>query len=153
MAAEFFNHGKKVIFDHSDTDAVDLLADNIRVGLMEQGVYSPDIDSHTYWGDSGVSSDEITATGYDANGDGRNLASKTMTQDNTNDRVEFDAADLTYDAIGGAANDTFDRILLFKWTGVAGTSPVVAYADVTATTTNGGDVTLTWDAEGILQMS
>lgn len=151
MAAAFMNKGKKVIFDHSDSQAVDLLADNIRVALMKVA-YSADIDAHDHWDDSGVSAQEIVATGYTSPGDAINLGSKTMTRDDANDRTEFDAADHVYSSVGGATNDTFDNILILKWTGTASTSPIIAYSDVASTATNGGDITLVWDAQGILQL-
>lgn len=152
MTVAFMNKGKKVLFDHSDGDAVDLLAANIRAALMKVS-YSPDIDSHDHWDDSGVSSAEIVATGYVADGDGRNLATKTMTRVDANDRIQFDADNLTFPSIGGAVNDIFDTILLMKWTGTPSTSPMLAYMEVASTATVGGDVTLTWDADGILHFT
>ena len=56
-----------------------------------------------------------------------------------------DAADTTFTSVSG---DTVEAIVLYKDTGDAATSPLIAYID-TATglplTPNGGDVTITWD--------
>jgi len=56
-----------------------------------------------------------------------------------------DAADATFTSVTGA---TVEAIVLYKDTGDAATSPLIAYID-TATglplTPNGGDVTITWD--------
>ena len=57
-----------------------------------------------------------------------------------------DAADVTYTAVSGAS---VEAIVIYKDTGVAGTSPLIAYID-TATnlpvTPNGGDISITWDS-------
>ena len=56
-----------------------------------------------------------------------------------------DAADVTFNGVSGTS---IEAILLFKDTGVAATSPLIAYID-TATglpiTPNGGDIIVTWD--------
>ena len=68
------------------------------------------------------------------------LASKTLTGG------VFDAADAVYTAV--SAGDTASYVVLYKDTGVAGTSPLLWFVD-TATgipmATNGGDITVQWD--------
>jgi hypothetical protein len=63
----------------------------------------------------------------------------------------FDAADTTFSALTG---DAVESLILFKDTGVESTSKLIAFWD-TATglplTPNGGDVTVAWNASGILQ--
>jgi len=63
----------------------------------------------------------------------------------------FDAADTVFTALTG---DQVESLILFKDTGVEATSKLVAFWD-TATglplTPNGGDVTVAWNASGILQ--
>jgi len=58
-----------------------------------------------------------------------------------------DADDVTFVAVPSSAN-AIEAIIIFKDTGVAGTSPLIAYID-TATglpiTPNGGDIIVTWD--------
>ena len=57
----------------------------------------------------------------------------------------LDAADVTFSAVTG---NTIGAIVLYKDTGSAATSPLIAYID-TATglpvTPNGGSITITWD--------
>lgn len=64
----------------------------------------------------------------------------------------FDAADPTYTAVTGA---TAEAVVLYIDTGVAGTSRLVAYIDTGVTnlpvTPNGGDITIGWNAAGIIQ--
>jgi len=63
----------------------------------------------------------------------------------------FDAADTVFTALTG---DQVESLILFKDTGAEATSKLVAFWD-TATglplTPNGGDVTVAWNASGILQ--
>jgi len=57
----------------------------------------------------------------------------------------MDAADVTYTAVTG---DPSEAVVVYKDTGVEGTSQLIAYID-TATglpvTPNGGDITIQWD--------
>lgn len=59
----------------------------------------------------------------------------------------FDAADAVFAAV--AAGSTVEAVVIYKDTGVAGTSPLLAYIDVITgfpLATNGGDITIQWDA-------
>lgn len=44
-----------------------------------------------------------------------------------------------------ATGSTVTQIVIYKWTGTATTSQLIAREDVTATPTNGGTISLTWD--------
>lgn len=58
----------------------------------------------------------------------------------------FDAADATWTAV--TTGDTSEGVVLYKDTGVAGTSPLLAYIDTITgfpVATNGGDITVQWD--------
>ena len=58
----------------------------------------------------------------------------------------FDAADATYTAV--TAGDTLEGVVIYKDTGVAGTSALIAYIDAITgfpLATNGGDITIQWD--------
>jgi hypothetical protein len=63
----------------------------------------------------------------------------------------FDAADTTFTALSG---DQAESLILYKHTGTESTSKLIGYWD-TATglqlTPNGADVTVAWNASGILQ--
>jgi hypothetical protein len=59
----------------------------------------------------------------------------------------FDAADVTFTAV--TAGSTCEGVVIYKDTGVAGTSPLIAYIDTITgfpLATNGGDITVQWDA-------
>lgn len=68
------------------------------------------------------------------------LASKTVVDG------ALDAADITFSAV--TAGDTAKCVVIYKDTGVAGTSPLLAFIDVITgfpLATNGGDITIQWD--------
>lgn len=97
-----------------------------------------------------------TATEFTGSYTPQNLSSKTITEDNTNNQAEFDAADVTF---SGLNNDTIQFALVGKQVGGDWTTysddPLVAYitsADFPLTT-NGGDVTFSWASGGIVQIS
>lgn len=69
-----------------------------------------------------------------------NLASKTVTSGT------FDANDITITAVTG---DTVEAVVLYKDTGTSGTSPLIAWFDVSTLTPNGSDVTITFNASGL----
>jgi hypothetical protein len=84
------------------------------------------------------------------------LANETINEDNTNNRAEFDADDVTFAGLDGAE---IQFALVVKqvggdWT-TLGDDPVIAYitsADFPLQT-NGGDVTISWDANGIVHIT
>ena len=65
----------------------------------------------------------------------------------------FDGADVTFSSVTG---DPCEALVIYIDTaGAAGTDPLVAYIDTGVTglpvTPNGGDITITWNASGIIQ--
>lgn len=67
----------------------------------------------------------------------------------------FDANDVTFTAVatGTGTGAASEAIVLFKDTGTAGTSSLVAFLDNGTglpVTSNGGDITVTWPTAGIL---
>jgi hypothetical protein len=103
--------------------------DNIKVSLVDTGTYTVVIDTHEFYSDlSGVVADS------------GNLASKTVALG------VADAADVTFSSVTGSSAEA---LVIWKDTGVAATSPLIAYID-TATnlpvTPNGGDITVAWDS-------
>ena len=118
-------------------DAIDLAGDNIKVVLVDGADYTYS-SSHEFLSD-------ITAGGRVATSG--NLASKTVTNG------VFDAADVTFSAVTG---DPSEILVIYKDTGTASTSPLIAYFDTGVTglpvTPNGGDITVTWHASGIFAL-
>jgi hypothetical protein len=93
-----------------------------------------------------VNKDDTTMTPHTAIGTDQTLASKTKTKDVTNDRIVFDAADPVWTAVAGGS--TVGTVTIFKFvTNDAGSTPI-ASLDITDTATNGGDITIQFDALG-----
>jgi len=111
---------------------LDWLTDNIKVVLVEG--YTPDTATHDFL-------DDVTGAGGTLVATSANLSNKTAT-----DGVA-DADDVTFTEV--AAGDPCDHLVIYKDTGTAGTSNLIAVID-TATglplTPNGGDVTVQWDS-------
>lgn len=153
MADFVYNQAATEILDSSQ----DLLANTIKVGLSSSThVPNRDDDHADEAGADDFIDGELSGTGYVAGhaGSGRlTLASKTVTVDKVNDRAEFDAADVTWTGIdaGTAAQAT----LLHEAGADDTTTNVIANIDSGGfpITTNGGDLTIQWNAEGIIQAS
>lgn len=117
--------------------------DDIRVALCTN-VYVPNIDTHLDFADI---TNEVVGAGYVA--DGALLANQAVSQDNVDDEGVFDADNVTW-----AASTITARYAIIYWdTGVAGTSLLIACIDFGEDkTSTGGDFTITWDAEGIINL-
>jgi hypothetical protein len=113
---------------------IDLLNDDIKVMLVSSA-YVPNVDTH------GVKADvtgEITGTGYTAGG--LSLASKTLTQNTTNNNWKFDAADLTFPALSG----TFRYAVIYDNTHAD--KPLIGYVDFGSNqTATNQDTTIKWE--------
>lgn len=114
--------------------------------------YTPDIDAHTIWGDTGVSTTEY-GTGSNYTAGGATLGSQDATQDNTNDRGVFDAADVTWTALGPLSPATPGHVLLWDDTQTTPADPLICYFVLGTTATNGGNYTLAFGANGIILLT
>lgn len=124
-----------------------LTADTLKITLHTG--YTPNLDTHQVWAD--VSATEYpTAGGYTAGG--KTLASVTVTQDNTNDRMVLDAADVTWTALG-VSPATPSHAILWNDTPTTPADPLIGYVILGTTATNGGDYTLAWNAAGIATLT
>lgn len=126
----------------------DMVNDTIKVTLHTS--YTPNIDSHQVRAD--VSSTEYsTASGYTAGG--VTLGSKAVTQDDTNDRAAFDAADAAWTSLGPLSPATPSHAIIWNDTPTSPADPLICYVILGTTATNGGNYTLAWHANGILLLS
>jgi predicted dehydrogenase len=123
MANTLYDKGREAFLSAS----ISWSADTIKAVLVDTGTYTFS-QAHQFL--SSLSGTVGTAA---------TLGTKTVTSG------VADAADVTYTAVTGAS---VEAIVIYKDTGVAGTSPLIAYID-TATnlpvTPNGGDISITWD--------
>jgi hypothetical protein len=102
-----------------------------------------DRDNMTGW-----TTGEISGTGYVAGG--KAIANRLTRVDDTNDRVELDSSDDTLVWTGLNAG-TFNGIIVYRSNGGGANDTPLAFIDIGTLASNGGDVTITWDAEGIVQ--
>jgi hypothetical protein len=116
-------------------------ADSIKCMLVT--AHTLDIDLDVSYSD--VSGDEESGTGYTAGGEV--LANQAVTQDNTNDRADFDADNVTWT---GLDVGTPNYAIIYDDTHV---SKYLIAAFEIATASNGGDYTLAWHADGILLLT
>jgi hypothetical protein len=139
MASNMYNFGKGEFLDGD----IDWTADTIRLGL-NYAAYTSDPD-HTYPDDSGGPADtgnEASGTGYSR----KDLASKGVTVNDTDDRAEADAADVTWT---GLDCGTITGAFVYKFVTSDSDSPLICWLDFTDLTTNGGDVTLQFATAGL----
>lgn len=137
MASALYNHGKRLLWD----GGIDLDTDTIKVALVTSS-YTLDVD-HDFFDDI---TNEVSGTGYTAGG--ATLASADVTTDNTNDRAVFDAADASWST---ATITNARAAIVYKSTGTASTSALIAYIDFGSNySSTGGTFLITWHANGIL---
>ena len=128
MANALYDLGRQAFLEGS----IAALTDNIKAVLVNIASTHYAVNLATDQFLSAIASGDRVATSG-------NLASKTSTAG------VFNAANVTFTAVTGAA---CGALVLYKDTGSAATSPLIAYID-TATglpvTPNGGDITVSWD--------
>ena len=91
--------------------------------------------------------------------DGANYAVKTLGSlthalDTGNNRFELDAADVTYTALGAGTRNV-QGVLLYKHVdGTDANDQPIAFIEFgSSLSADGSDVTISWDAEGLLQLT
>lgn len=116
--------------------ASSLTSGTVKVALVDTGVYTYN-SAHDFYDD--VSAGVV--------GTPQTIGSVTVTGG------LFDGADVTFTAVSG---NTCEALVIYIDTaGAATTDPLVAYIDTGVTglpvTPNGGDISITWNASGIIQ--
>lgn len=91
--------------------------------------------------------DNTVMTGLTAIGTDQTLGSKTRTEDTTNDRIVYDAADPTWTAV--ASGSTIGWVIVYQFITNDAASVPLFVIDLTDTPTNGGDITVQFSASGI----
>lgn len=125
MANAHYAKGKEKIL----SGAINYLTDDIKVALVKNS-YQQNLTTDEFFG---------TISTYVV-GTPQSLTNKTVTGG------VFDADDVTY--LDVTAGDTLEGVVIYKDTGVAGTSPLLHYIDTITgfpLASNGGDITVQWD--------
>lgn len=113
---------------------LDWSAHDIQAMLVDGADYTPTQNTDEFH-------DDIAGAGIVATSS--NFASKTSTLGTA------DAADITFTSVTG---DPCEYIIIMRWTGVSGTSPLIAKIDDYTglpVTPNGGNINVAWPASGI----
>lgn len=130
---------------------IDLDTDTTKLMLVDTYTFNPDHDYIDNAGAGDPIDQEISVTGYTGGfgGAGRRTIALTVAQDNTNDRATIDGPDDTWTSLGAGA--TITGVILIKEVTNDTASPVICHMDLTPNiTTNGGDVTVSFDAVGLM---
>jgi hypothetical protein len=145
VTTTFYNRVKYQQLGDTSVTPIDFKADTIKVSLHTSS-YTPDIDAHDFYDDI---TNEISATGYTTGGE--TLGTKVTSQDNTDDEGVFDAADVVWTITTSA---TARYAVIYKSTGTASTSPLVAYINFGEDlSVANGTFTITWNAEGVININ
>lgn len=117
-------------------------AGTVKAALMTTS-YTFDADTHAFYSDL---TGEASGTGYTAGGQA--VDNLTITQDNTNDRANIDFDDEVFSTV---TVTNVDAYVLYKDTGTASTSPLIAYIEFTegAQSIAAGNFTVTPPAAGV----
>ena len=136
-----FPYYKQVALDTGSADHVDMNTDTVKVALISGYTYNA---AHKYLSDATGAGATVIATSPA-------LASPTVVNGT------FDAADATCAAV--AAGSTVTAILVYKDSGLATTSTLVAHIDkaqdgttALSLATNGSDITVQFHASGIFDI-
>jgi hypothetical protein len=100
---------------------------------------------------SALTLDEYNGTGYVR----KALAGEIATADTTNARGKFDADDFTWASLGAATKQAIGMLLYRHVDGTAANDVPVGYINTGGFpfNGNGGNVAVTWNPEGILQLT
>jgi hypothetical protein len=129
MASAIYPKAKESFI--SANPVIDLDTDTIKVALVDITT------DYTY---SAAHQFKSSVTSYSGTTD-QTLGSKTITNG-----VFNAASPVTFTAVSQSASKTVGALVIYKDTGSAATSPLIAYIDgFTAVVPNGGDIAITWD--------
>ena len=139
--SKLYNAGLGSLLDGT----VSWLNGDIQAMVLSGNVFN---DNDEYVAD--VVTDEVTnaiGTGYER----KVLFGKTVTVDQANDRVTFDATDLSF--TGVETNETWDAVAIYDNTGSDATSRLICYLDIDTSVTNGSDASVTFSASGVFRIN
>lgn len=141
MANALYNNFKEVVMEGS----IDFTTNTIKLMLVTSG-YTFDAD-HVFVSSVVPASNEFADASYSR----ATLGTKTVTQDDTDDEGVFDAADVTFSSLAGG--ETAAAAIIYKEVTNDADSLLIAYVDDVDFTSNGGDVTIQWNTEGIINLN
>lgn len=119
---------------------IDFDTDTIKVALLTSA-YTPNQDAHDFFNDI---TNEVVGTGYTAGG--ATLAGASITYTGGTNTLKLDGNDVSWPA----STITARYAVIYKSTGTASTSPLIALVDFGAdVVSTAGAFSIVWDAAGI----
>lgn len=113
--------------------------------MLVTDLYVPNIDTDLFASDI---SNEVAGTNYVAGGSA--ILTRSVTIDNANDIGIYDGDNVTW----GTSTITARGAVIYKDTGVAGTSPLICFVDfLVDKTSDGGDFIIQWHPNGIFSVA
>lgn len=144
VTAKWYGLAGQGQFSATAARRVDWVTDTIKVTL-HTSTYVPNQDTHDFADD--LTNEVANGNGYTTGG--VTLGSKTLTYDTASNTVRLDAADAAWTF---TASKTMRYAVVWKDTGVAGTSPLLGYIDFGQDETSSGTFTIQFDAtDGVLR--
>ncbi len=138
-----YNRGKLILVDGTvdwagATDVDILLVDETHVFNADDNFVAD------------VSTEELSTTNYVS----QSTASRTLAEDDVNDRVTYDLADFSITALGPAtAGPTVGGAVIFDNTGASdAVRELIAFIDLTDQQVNGSDYTIQFHADGVFYL-
>lgn len=142
MVNVFYNRGKMEL----STGATSWMSGTIQIALMSSS-YSENNDHNIL---SEITASELSTTNYTR----QTLGTKTVTEDDTNDWISFDAADPVWSSIGPASGGPIIHgAVIFRSGTNDVNSPLICFLDLTNTQVNGGNITIQFPANGIFTLT
>lgn len=151
MAGLLTNKGAALL----SNGTIDWINDTNIKAMLCDSTLTPAVD-HNFVSDSGAAGDhEISVSGY-ADGFGgagrKTLASKTVTENDTDDAADLDAADPSAWTLAAGATVRYAAIVAEVTDDDA--TVIIGYIDLGADTpTNGGTVTVQWATRGLFALA
>lgn len=153
MASGGFQTGFMKLLDGTNT----WLSSTIKMLLVATATpftYDPDVKLLDAGGANDITDAELNVAGYTRGfgGAGRKtLASKTISVNDANNRIEMDCADITWTALG-AGQTIAAGVTCVELTNDGATAPI-GYHDPTDVPTNGGDITMQIASNGLFNLN
>jgi len=150
MASQVYNEFKRA--SASAEIDLDTAGDEIRIALlMTDTTADTENDAIVFISDF-TTLDEFDGSGYPTPPASRKiLANQLVRVDDPFDRAEFDTDNVTYTSLG-AGTRSIAGALVYKHIGADTANRVVAWVEFSATP-DGNDFTISWNVEGILQLT
>lgn len=126
---------------------LDEAGDDMRLLLaMTNTTADTDIDADNV---SGYTLDEMDGANYSR----QNLANQAVSTDDANDRAEFDADDVAINSLGNGTRQMQGALIYEFITNDAGSFPLCWVEFASTINPGGSNFTISWNAEGIVQLS